>query len=401
MIIGCGFPQLNLLRFCKSNDIAVVGVDANQFAVGRSLCDWFVNISTTNIEGVAKAAVNHGVDAVTTCGSDHAVLTAAEVADATGSAFYANPDQIRKSQQKPRMRQIFREAQVPNPAFCATRDRKKVTRFIDEQGLPVIIKPARGWGQRGVRQVERFEEVDKAFSRAKAASLRNQGNGVVLVEAYIDGSEYSVNTFTVDGDTTVLCITERIITSYPDPPGITYAEVYPSGLDQSQHREVRAAAILAVEALGLRNGPAYTQLRYSSAGPVIIETALRMGGGLDPDVTFYATGISLYRMLLGLAFERQQWIAADPEGAKHGGVIGKFLVAEPGVVQKIQHAERARGLPGIIDVTIYRGPGDMILPLTNGARRAGHILAVGDDRADAECRASAAASLISISTGSA
>src|SRR6185436_16726405 len=109
------------------------------------------------------------------------------------------------------------------------------------------------------------------------------------------------------------------------PPGITFAEWFPAGLDQKDEARTVEAALAGVRALGIRRGPTYTQLRLGPRGPMIVETAYRLGGGLDPDVALLASGVSLFRKILGVALSRGDWESAGPEREPHGGAIGKFL----------------------------------------------------------------------------
>jgi biotin carboxylase len=274
--------------------------------------------------------------------------------------------------------------------------------------LSIVIKPSRGWDQRGVSKVELASELESAFVRAKEASAAD----VVLVEEFIDSCEFSVNAYTIDGVTKMYSVTKRVITQYPDPPGITFAEWFPSGLDTGAETKAIAAAIAGVRALGIRRGPSYTQLRVGSKGAKLIETAHRLGGGLDPDVALLASGQSLYRKILGVALGRPDWehdaARFDPpsqaipglarEGERHGGAIGKFLVGSPGRVVAIRGLDNARTMPGVVSAEVYVSVGGSVQPLTDGSKRAGHVLAFGDTREEAQRRACDAAALIHIDT---
>lgn len=394
LVVGCGFPQLGLLRAAKSLGLYVMGADLNPRAIGVSVCDEFLPVSTHDAAALAAAAREMRADGIVTCGSEVALRTTAEAAHATGLPFYGDTDTVDRCQSKDRMREAYAKGGAPVPAFAVVREAAEVHAFALRQRLPVILKPSRGWGQRGVGKVERADELLPAFERARAAST----TGTVLVEDFIPGREFSVNAYTFAGTTTVLSVTERIITQYPDPPGITFAEWYPSGLAPSDESLVVQAAVAGVRALGIARGPSYTQLRFGERGAFIVETAYRLGGGLDPDVAFLASGVSLYRKILGVALRRSDWEASGVEGERHGGAIGKFLVGTPGLVQAVHGLERARAMPGVVAAETYVAPGDTVHPLTDGSKRAGHVLAFGPDRASAERRASDAAAMILIET---
>ena len=394
LIVGCGFPQLSLLRTARALRLEVVGADANPRAVGVTSCDSFVEASTNDEEAIAKAVRASGADGITTCGSEIALRTTARVAQRLGLPFYADPETVQRCQAKDLMREAYAKGGAPIPAFTVAREVEEAWRFVEDHGLPLVVKPASGWGQRGVAKVAREEELEGAFRAAKEAAT----SGLVMVESFVEGREFSVNAYTYEGETRVYSVTERIITSYPDPPGITFAEWYPSGLDGEAEREVVEAALAGIRALGIRRGPSYTQLRHGARGAFLVETAHRLGGGLDPDVALLASGVSLFRKILGVALGRTDWEAAGPEAERHGGAIGHFLVAEPGRVTAIEGLDEARAMPGVVSAEVYVRTGGTVYPLTDGSKRAGHVLAVGKSRDEARSNAVAAASRIRIHT---
>jgi biotin carboxylase len=315
-------------------------------------------------------------------------------AEALGMPFYGDRVTVERCQAKDQMRAAYRAGGAPIPDFTSAESIDDVKAFVEGHGLPIILKPSKGWGQRGVSKVEHPDELAGAYVRAREAS----STGSVLAEEFIDGAEFSVNAYTVDGHTAAYCVTERVITQYPDPPGITFAEWYPSGISAEREREAIDAAIAGTRALGIRRGPTYTQLRIGTQGARLVETAFRLGGGLDPDVTLLASGVSLFRKILGVALGIASWETAGAEAERHGGVIGHFLVGHPGRVLRIDGLDEARGMPGVVAAEVYVHAGDTVHPLTDGSKRVGHVLAVGRDRADASDRAKAAARAIRIET---
>jgi biotin carboxylase len=394
LVVGCGFPQLGLLRVARELGLWVIGVDANPRAIGVAVCNDFREVSTHDGARIAEVARELRVQGITTCGSEIGLVSAARAAAELGLPFYGDVATVDRCQAKDQMRAAYLRGGAPIPAFAVVASSADVESFVRENGLPVVLKPSRGWGQRGVSKVEQPSELAPAFERARQASSA----GVVVVEAFIEGREFSVNAYTVNGKTTVYSVTERIITHYPDPPGITFAEWFPAGLDRADESRAVEAALAGVQALGIRRGPTYTQLRVGPRGAMIVETAYRLGGGLDPDVALLASGTSLFRKILGVALSRDDWENAGPEREAHGGAIGKFLIGRPGRVVAVHGLETARSMPGVIGAEVYVEPGGTVFPLTDGSKRAGHVLAVGRDRNEANARAESAAAAIRIET---
>jgi cysteine synthase A len=133
-------------------------------------------------------------------------------------------------------------------------------------------------------------------------------------------------------------------------------------------------------------------------GCVLFETAARLGGGFDADVTRLASGVDLYTRVLGVALGDA---TLERQGARfpvHGGAVAKFLVARPGPVRAICGLSEARAIDGVDDAEAFVPVGGIVMPLTDSAKRAGYVLAHGSTRAEAIARADAALALVRIDT---
>jgi biotin carboxylase len=397
LVIGCGFPQLSLVRTARRRGHHVIGCDANPQAIAARSCTEFHLVSTSDVDGLTALARRTHAAAMTTTGSEVALRAAAEVAARCALPFYADPETVRRCQDKDEMRARYAAAGLAIPAFarCATVD--EALRFAGKAGFPLVVKPARGWGQRGVARVETLDELDRAFAEAHQQSA-GAGLGIVVVERWIDGREYSVNGWIEDGRLISYCVTERIVQPGRRPLGVMIAEVYPSGLSESDEARVINEARRGAAALGHLRGPCYSQVALGPDGCFLYETAARLGGGFDADVTRLASGVDLYERLLGVALGDRRLERQGPTAMSRGGAVAKFLVARPGRVRAIQGLEQARALPGIDDVQVFPPPGGRVLPLTDSAKRAAYALAHGASRDQAWARADAALACVQIDT---
>ncbi|MFI5297466.1 MAG: ATP-grasp domain-containing protein [Polyangiales bacterium] len=406
LVVGCGFPQLSLIRLARSLDVHVVGVDLNRHAVGVPYVSEFHEVSTNDVEGIEATVKRSGARAITTTGSEVSLKAVALVAARLGLPFHADPEVIRRCQEKDAMRAGYEAGGVSVPRFasCGTIDQART--FAREVGFPIVLKPSRGWGQRGVARVDDESEIADAFAGAFEQSS-SAGLAVVVAEEWLEGREYSVNGWIEDGVLVNYCVTERITVPGKKPLGVMVAEVYASGLTREEEARVVEEARRGARALGHRRGPCYSQVMLerplaASASRerkcVLFETAARMGGGFDADVTKLASGVDLYKRILGVAFDRLDWEREGVTAKSYGGAIAKFLVAKPGVVRAIDGIEAARAVADVDDVQVFTHVGGTVHPLTDSAKRAAYALAHGVDRASAERAADAALAAIRIDT---
>jgi biotin carboxylase len=397
VIVGCGFPQLSLVKTARRLGLHVIGADANPNAVSVGHCHEFFNVSASDVDGLCDLVRRSRAEAVTTTGSELALRTTAHVALREHRPFYADPETVRRCQDKDVMRAAYAAAGLSTPAFarCETLDQAEA--FARSRGFPVVVKPSRGWGQRGVTKVDAAGELRAAFEDARAHSAA-AGLPLVMVEEWLVGREYSVNGWIEDGRLVSYCVTERITVPGKKPLGVMIAEVYPSGLAPRDEARVIGEATRGAAALGHVRGPCYSQVAFGPSGCVLFETAARLGGGFDADVTRLASGVDLYARVVGVAVGDAALEHQRSSGEVHGAAIAKFLVARPGSVASVSGVDEARAMEGVEDAAAFVARGGRVLPLTDSAKRAAYVLARAETRDQAIGRADAALARIRIET---
>ena len=398
LVVGCGFPQLSLVRAAKRRGLHVIGADANPRAVAVKHCDEFVEASTSDVDRLCAALRSSRADAVTTTGSEVALKATAEVAARERYPFYADPGTVRLCQDKDAMRAAYERASVRVPAFARCEDLPAARAVAERYGYPLVVKPARGWGQRGVARVDDERDLVRAFEEARAHSA-SAGLSAVIVEGWLEGREYSVNGWIEGGRLASYCVTERLTVPGKKPLGVMIAELYPSGLSPEDETRVVEEARRGAAALGHVRGPCYSQVALTTGGSAtLFETAARLGGGFDADVTKLASGVDLYDRLLGVALEDAALEQQGPVQSAQPAAVAKFLVAEPGVVRRVSGLDRARSEAGVRDVEVFVPVGGRVWPLTDSAKRAAYALCEGPSRADVLARADAALGHLRIET---
>jgi biotin carboxylase len=241
-------------------------------------------------------------------------------------------------------------------------------------------------------------DLRRAFDEARAHSA-SAGLASAVVEEWLDGPEYSVNGWIEDGVLVSYCVTARVTLPGDRPLGVMIAEAYPSGLSMDDEARVVDEARRGAVALGHLRGPCYSQVGLGAHGCFLFETAARLGGGFDADVTRLASGVDLYDRLLGVALGDAVLERQGVVGPARRAAIAKFMVAKPGIVRAVRGLDEARAVCGVDDVQAFVGVGGQVWPLTDSAKRAAYVLAHGATRSEATSRADEALARLSIDTG--
>jgi len=377
LVLGAGPAQLGLLEAAHARGLWVAVVDRDPAAPGFRFADRRCILSTEDEPAIERLAGALAVDGIVAPGTDWPVAVAARIAERLGLPHPITPATAVLATNKLRQRERLAEAGVPQPRSWIVGGEDALPR----PALPCVVKAPDRQGQKGLTLVREARELAGAVEVARGAAR----SGLALVEELVDGPELTVVGFSVGGDFTAVTVTDRVV-SEPPAFGVALAHVWPSSGASS---DVATVAERAAAALGMEDGPSYTQLRVGADGPQVIEVAARLGGGHDAELAELATGVRLNDLAidaaLGLPLE-----APRPE-RRVGGAVTRFLVAPPGVLESVEVPE---GGAGVEQVRLYREPGYVFTPLRRGSDRAGAVLAVGDSREQALERAERAAEAI-------
>ena len=388
LVLGAGAAQLGLLGSAREHGLFTIAVDRDPSAPGFRYADRRAIISAEDEVGIERLALAERLDGLIAPGIDFPVAIAARIAGRLGLPHPLDPVTAVLATSKLRQRERLAAAGVPQPRHAVAKTVEEAESAATEIGFPLVLKPPDRQGQKGLVLARSAGELAAAFETALGASR----GGLALLEELVDGPEVTVNAFSVGGRFVPLTVTDRVVA---EPPafGVALAHVWPSEHDADAAVE---AACAAVEALGIENGPTYTQLRLASDGPRVGEVAARLGGGHDAELCRAALGVDLNGLALAAA-------VGDPLEPPHpepraGGACVLFLVPPAGVLGAVEGVDAARAVEGVVDVRVYRERGYVLSPLRRGADRAGAVIAVGDGRAQALERARRAADLVRFET---
>lgn len=378
LVLGAGPAQLGLLAAARNRGLYVIAVDRDPAAPGFRYADRRAIVSNEDEPAIERLAAAERVEGIIAPGIDWPVAIAARVAQRLGLPHPISPETAALSTSKLRQRERFAEAGVPQPEYVVCSGADEAAAAADRLGYPCVVKAPDRQGQRGLTLVSDPARMTSAVEIALDASR----SATLLVEEHVEGRELTVNGFSTGGRFRPLTVTDRL-TAEPPAFGVALAHVWPSDLEARQIAVAIDAAGTAAAAVGIENGPSYTQVLVREDGVRVGELAARLGGGHDAELCRAVLGVDLN----GLALSAALGLPLTPHQlapvAKAGAGCIRFLVAPVGVLRDVTGLEEAFALDGVKGIRLYRKPGHQFGALLRGADRAGAILAVGDSRAAA------------------
>jgi biotin carboxylase len=377
LVLGGGPAQLGLLEAARARGLWIAVVDRDPGAPGFTFADRRCILSTEDEPAIERLVGALGIDGIISPGTDWPVGVAARIAERAGLPHPISPQAAVLATNKLRQRERLAEAGVPQP-------RSWVVGNGDEPPAvdgPVVVKAPDRQGQKGLTLVVDPAALVPAIETARVAAR----SGIALVEELVDGPEVTVVGCSIDGVFTALTVTDRITAELP-AFGVALAHVWPSRVGGLAPDVAEAA----VAALGIENGPSYTQLRISPDGPQVIEVAARLGGGHDSELVEAVLGVDLNGLALDAALGNE--LVLTHHKPRVGGAVTRFLVAPPGILERVE-------VPDGLEARIYREPGYVFTPLRRGADRAGAVLVTAESREEAVAQAESAAAAIAFHVG--
>lgn len=377
VIVGGGIMQIRAVEEAQAMGYKVLVTDFCDTAPARKICDYFVEVSTRDWEKTIALLqpYKERLKGILTVGTDF-TYTVAKVAQHYGLPG-VSPEVAYMATNKGAMRKRLKECGVPCPDFVRTKDVADVVRFSEEIGFPFVIKPADNMGARGVKKIEKAEDIDDAFLAAKDNSI----DKTVIAEEYMSGPEISIDTIVSDNKLYPLTIADRII-KFP-PYFIEIGHTIPSELTSEQLADVVNVMEKGIKALGIDNCPSKGDIRVTKDGAKIGEMTVRLSGGFHSQYTDpLATGMRSIKAAIDLAcgnkLDLQDITPKYEKASAERAILPGF-----GKIKDIQGVSEACAVKGVAKVILNVSAGDTLYPFTSNMGKAGHVIASGSSRDEA------------------
>jgi biotin carboxylase len=292
----------------------------------------------------------------------------------------------------------FAEHDVPAPETLIAETFEQAADAILRSTLdfPLVVKPAENAGSLGVSVIQGIQELQAAVEHAQGwphefphgVPLDNR----VLIQEYLDGKEFSIETVVYRGRIHHLAITEKYTTA--DASRAEIGHTIPAGLDPASRTTVLTTVDQGLKALGIENGIAHTELKLSPEGVArIIEVGARPPGDHIMKLVQHALGISEAEAYIQVALgdepdlrpRREESAAIRFITPPHAGV---FLG-----VSGLPESER------IVGSAVYVERGASLGEATDNVSRIGHVIMKAPERIDVNAMAADVMNAVAVEMG--
>lgn len=235
------------------------------------------------------------------CGTEDDIVRIAAIRDKHGISGMGSADAALFTDKLLMKRAV--QDRVLTPDFEADVTEPALSNFLDRTGWPVVIKPRRSYGSRGVHVVDR---VDRLLAEAAGRPADD-----TIIEAFVPGVVHHVDGFIRDGHVLVSCPSRYVNDCLSFQDSAPLGSVQLDAHDPVRRELDEFAADVAAALPHTELTPFHLEVfRTEDSGKLIFcEIACRLGGGHILEAMTYRLGINpvsvWYRSQAGLPVDTQ------------------------------------------------------------------------------------------------
>ncbi|UGY92397.1 ATP-grasp domain-containing protein [Streptomyces gobiensis] len=252
-------------------------------------------------------------------------------------------------------------------------------------GAPFVVKSAVASGGCDAAFIRDTHELGRWERRAAALG----SCGPFVIEEYLTGPQYAVETLSVDGMHQVVGITAARTTG--PPRFVTTSHVHPAPLGVRDEAAIRSAVCALLDLVAFECGPAHTEVVQTPGGPRILASRAGLGGGHIPLLVELASGTDLEEETFRALTGRVPMLAS----ARRTAMIGFFPFSEDRSAP-LSDLGGLRALPYVRAVEFPTRPGGPVPRTTGHTSHRGFVVVIGAGPEEAAEHLAAACSLLRV-----
>lgn len=271
MILGGGINQVPLIQKSKELGLYVVLCDYYEVNPGKEYADIHYVVSTHDFDALLQIAKDEDIDGVVT-NSEPVLHIATQLTDKLNLPSIGN-SVMQLFLNKNLMREHLEEFGLNNVRFkyCESIDEAKA--FFTGLGKKAIMKPVDSSASKGVYIINSVEDIQSHFEECASCNRRKNK---IIIEEYIEGTEFTVDGICVNGKHRTLAISKKNHFKYNENIA---NELYFSFFDEKYDYDVlRNLNDRIAEATGIPFGMTHAEYKYHNGQYHFIEMSARGGG---------------------------------------------------------------------------------------------------------------------------
>ncbi|WP_059171357.1 ATP-grasp domain-containing protein [Bacillus sp. FJAT-27445] len=298
---------------------------------------------------------------------DPYVHLAAKLSEMMGLS-HASTEALFTMEDKTRFRKVL-AAHPSNPFFMVYTGEQSLEHcFQDCQShFPLVIKPPVSNGSKDIF----FVDSENSFYKGLDFLLKKH-NPPILIEEFVDGTQYIVEILVFKGKITIAGVIEQelndnfVVTGY----------AFPAVLRPEARGKLEETVESIINHLGLETGTCHLEMRLTNGEWKLIEINPRMSGFAMNQIIQKGCGVDLAKETINL------YLGIEPQSdfTCRQYVYAQFLtVGERGELLKVTGKKRASNYPGVKKVFVIPRRGAILNPPSSMGYRYAYVIATSHE----------------------
>jgi len=286
-ILGGSSLQLDLILEAKKMFFYTIVLDMDKNCIGSKWCDEFLHIDISNKELVFEKAKDYNIEAILTSATEVGNTTACFVGEKLGLNTNSYQTALNTTN-KILMKEILIKNNLPT-AMHQILNNNTLTTW---DKFPCIVKPSDSSGGRGVYYCKNNDELEIN----KKISLTFSKSDSLIIEEYIKGEQFSIETITVNNHHSIIAITKEYINDIPNI--VETHQTIPATINELLKQEIQNLIFSTLDKFNISFGASHIEIRVDENKNIyIVELASRIGGWRTEMINL-AFGISYSQLLI-------------------------------------------------------------------------------------------------------
>jgi len=270
------------------------------------------------------------------------------------------------------MRDFLNKRNISPVLYEVGSSLEDINNFMGKVDGSIIVKPIDGAGSLGIFKIVDSKDAEEKLNQIKKLKITS-----FLMEEYLDGPEISIESFSFNGEHSVIAVTDKLI----QENFVEIGHAVPSQIAPSLKDEVIELVIEFLTAIELKNGPSHTEIKLTSKGPRIVESHNRIGGDNITELVRISCGLDIITLTFQWACNLVEPVVKPVTFDK--GAAVRFIIPLPGVVKEFKGTEEVLASPYTEALHFNVAVGDEVRSVKYSNDRAGYIIAHGQNTAEA------------------
>lgn len=294
MILGGSRYILPLIKIAHELGIYVITVDYLPDNYAHKYSDQYENISILDKEKVLQRARELHIDGISSFACDPGVVTAGYVAEQMNLPSPGPYESICILQNKGKFREFLAKHRFNVPTAKQFNNADDALKYIDIFHWPIIVKPTDSAGSKGVKKVEKKEDLLPAIENAIKFSHSHE----FIIEDFLTqvGCSSDADSFSIDGKMVFYSFSSQMFDTKCENPYTPSGYYWPSTISKIHLDELRKEIQRLVTLLHLKTSCYNIEVRECTDGKAyIMELSPRGGGNRLSEMADIATDANLIR----------------------------------------------------------------------------------------------------------